>query len=216
MLSWGSFSFFDPELKASFVLRIKGGERFEEQGSISWHALQLFVCFLCTMTKINFCYHATVLAIWFSIVLQFDNSSPWIFLNIAQCTIGIGLRFFILVLSINGAVFVSYNSIILQFSCNFSLVVVNSFSLFVVFFVCFLLFVFFFHFVYLVINRFLLNILLISCSIQVSFIFNMYIQLIIAGLKTSLHLTPFCLLELILAIIKKRKKKIKYRGLSDC
>ena len=32
-------------------------------------------------------------------------------------------------------------------------------------------------------------------------------QLIIAGLKTTLHLTPFCLLELILAIIKKGKKK---------
>ena len=31
-------------------------------------------------------------------------------------------------------------------------------------------------------------------------------QLIIAGLKTTLHLTPFCLLELILAIIKKEKK----------
>ena len=30
-------------------------------------------------------------------------------------------------------------------------------------------------------------------------------QLIIAGLKTSLHLTPFCLLDLILAIIKKEK-----------
>ena len=42
----------------------------------------------------------------------------------------------------------------------------------------------------------------------VSFIFNMYMQLIIAGLKTSLHLTPFCLLELILAIIKKGKKKL--------
>ena len=40
---------------------------------------------------------------------------------------------------------------------------------------------------------------------QVSFIFNMYMQLIIAGLKTSLHLTPFCLLDLILAIIKKEK-----------
>ena len=51
---------------------------------------------------------------------------------------------------------------------------------------------------------------------QVSFIFNMYMQLIIAGLKTSLHLTPFCLLELILAIIKKGKNFIKYRGLSDC
>ena len=146
MLSWGSFSFFDPEHKASFVLRIKGGEGFEEQGSISWHALQLFVCFLCTMTKINFCYHATVLAIWFSIVWQFDNSSPWICPNIAQCTIGIGLRFFILVLSINGAVFFSYNSTILQFSCNFSLVVVNSFCLFVVFFVCFFAFCFFFFF----------------------------------------------------------------------
>ena len=43
---------------------------------------------------------------------------------------------------------------------------------------------------------------------QVSFIFNIYMQLIIAGLKTSLHLTPFCLLELILAIIKKGKKNI--------
>ena len=30
-------------------------------------------------------------------------------------------------------------------------------------------------------------------------------QLIIAGLKTSLHLIPFCLLDLILAIIKKEK-----------
>ena len=40
---------------------------------------------------------------------------------------------------------------------------------------------------------------------QVSFIFNMYMQLIIVGLKTSLQLTPFCLLELILAIIKKEK-----------
>ena len=43
---------------------------------------------------------------------------------------------------------------------------------------------------------------------QVSFIFNIYMQLIIAGLKASLHLTPFCLLELILAIIKKGKKNI--------
>ena len=34
----------------------------------------------------------------------------------------------------------------------------------------------------------------------------MYIQLITAGLKTSLHLTPFCLLDLILAIIIKEKK----------
>ena len=33
----------------------------------------------------------------------------------------------------------------------------------------------------------------------------MYIKFIIAGLKTSLHLTPFCLLDLILAIIKKKK-----------
>ena len=40
---------------------------------------------------------------------------------------------------------------------------------------------------------------------QVSFIFDMSVQLIIAGLKTSLQLTPFCLLELILAIIKKEK-----------
>ena len=33
----------------------------------------------------------------------------------------------------------------------------------------------------------------------------MYIQLIIAGLKTSLYLTPFCLLDLILTIIKDEK-----------
>ena len=52
---------------------------------------------------------------------------------------------------------------------------------------------------------------------QVDLIFNMYIQLIIAYLKTSLHLTPFCLLDLILAIIKKEKILfIKYRRLSDC
>ena len=37
------------------------------------------------------------------------------------------------------------------------------------------------------------------------FIFNLYIQLIIAGLKTSLHLTPFRFLNLILAITKKEK-----------
>ena len=42
-------------------------------------------------------------------------------------------------------------------------------------------------------------------------------KLIIADLKTSLHLTPFCLLDLILAIMKKEKVLfIKYRGLSDC
>ena len=149
MLSWGSFSYFDPEHKASFVLRIKSGEGFEEQGSISWHALQLFVCFLCTMTKINFCYHATVLAIWFSIVWQFDNSSSWTCPNIAQCTTEIGLHFFILILSISGAVFFSYNSTILQFSSNFSLVVANSVCLF-----CFACFFCFFSLCFLVTNRF--------------------------------------------------------------
>ena len=144
MHSWGSFSFVDPEHKVSFVLRMIGREGFEEQGSISWHALQL--CFLCTMTKINFCYQATVLAIWFLIVWQFDNSWQWICpnANIAQCTTGIGLRFFIIyiVLSINGAVFFSYNSTILQHLCNFSLVVVISFCFFVLFVFCFL-FIFF-------------------------------------------------------------------------
>ena len=35
-------------------------------------------------------------------------------------------------------------------------------------------------------------------------------QLIIAGLKTSLHLTPFCLLDLILAIIKRKILCIRY------
>ena len=33
----------------------------------------------------------------------------------------------------------------------------------------------------------------------------MYIQLIIASLKTILHLTPFCLLDLLLTIMKKKK-----------
>ena len=140
MLSWGSFSFFDPEHKASFVLRIKGGEGFEEQGSISWHALQLFVCFLCTMTKINFCYHATVLAIWFLIVWQFDNSSSWTCLNIAQCTIAIGLRFFILILSISGAVF-----FFVQFY-NFTIFVQFLIGRLLTLF-CFVLFCFF-HFVF--------------------------------------------------------------------
>ena len=37
-----------------------------------------------------------------------------------------------------------------------------------------------------------------------NFIFNLYIQFIIADLKTSLHLTPFCLLDLILAIINNQ------------
>ena len=40
----------------------------------------------------------------------------------------------------------------------------------------------------------------------------MYIQLIIAALKTSLHLTPFCLLDLILAIIKKEKNYLSNIG----
>ena len=43
---------------------------------------------------------------------------------------------------------------------------------------------------------------------QVSFIFNIYMQLIIAVLKTSLQLTPFCLVESILAITKKGKQFI--------
>ena len=57
-------------------------------------------------------------------------------LNIAQCTIGIRLRFYILVLSVSGAVFFFFFRTILQFSYNFSLVVANS----VCFFVCFTLF----------------------------------------------------------------------------
>ena len=72
--------------------------------------------FMYIMTKINFCYHATVQAIWFSIVWLIDNSSSRTCLNIAQCTIGIGLRFYILVLSVSGAVFFSYNfTIFVQF-----------------------------------------------------------------------------------------------------
>ena len=131
MLSWGSFSNFDPEHKASFVLRIKSWEGFEEQSSISWHALQLFACFfMYIMTRINSCYHATVLAIWFSIVWQFDNSSSWTCPNIAQCTIGIGLRLFILILSVSNAVFfrtilqfssISHWSLLTLFVCLFCL-----------------------------------------------------------------------------------------------
>ena len=174
------------------------------------------------MTKINFCYHATALAIWFSIVCNLTIPRHGLTNLSSECRTMHDLNRIALLhpyfVKQRRRLF-SYNSTILQFSCNFSLVVVNSFCLFVVFFVCFFAFCFFFffHFVYLVTNRFLLNILLISCSMQVSFIFNMYMQLIIAGLKTSLHLTPFCLLELILAIIKNGKNlSIKYRGLSDC
>ena len=110
--------------------------------------------FIYIMTKINFYYHATVLAIWFYIAWQFDNSSSWTCPNIAQCTIGIGLRFFILISSISGAVFFSYNSTILQFSHNFSLVVDNSVCLFVCLF-CFVLF--FFSLCFLVTNQFYNN-----------------------------------------------------------
>ena len=160
------------------------------------------------MTKINFCYHTTALAVWFSIVCNLTIPRHELTNLSSECRTMHDLNRIALL----HPYFVkqwrrlfSYNSTILQFSCNFSLVVVNSFCLFVVFFVCFLFVCFFFHLVFLVTNRFLLNILLISCSMQVSFIFNMYMQLIIAGLKTSLHLTPFCLLDLILAIIKKEK-----------
>ena len=54
-----------------------------------------------------------------------NNSLPWTCLNIPQCTIGIGLRFYILVWSVSGAVFFffAYNFTILQFSYNFSLFV---------------------------------------------------------------------------------------------
>ena len=51
-----------------------------------------------------------------------------------------------------------------------------------------------------------------TCSESVrtinNFIFNLYIQLIIAGL----HLTPFCLLDLIFAIIKKENFMYKISG----
>ena len=43
----------------------------------------------------------------------------------------------------------------------------------------------------------------------------MHVQLIIAGLETSLHLTPFCLLQLILAIIKKKKFYVLNTGVSQ-
>ena len=57
------------------------------------------------MNKINFCYHATVQAIWFSIVWQIDNSLSRTCLNIAQWAIGIWLHFYIFVWSVSDAVF---------------------------------------------------------------------------------------------------------------
>ena len=125
--------------------------------SFSFITCSATVCvfFMYIMTKIIFCYHATVLAIWFLIVWQFDNSSSWTCLNIAQCTIAIGLRFFILILSISGAVFSSYNYTILQFSYNFWLVVANSVCLLVLFYLfIFLVFCFFVSLCILVTNRF--------------------------------------------------------------
>ena len=47
------------------------------------------------MTKINFCYHATVQTIWFSVVWLIDNSLSRTCLYITQCTIVIWLRFYI-------------------------------------------------------------------------------------------------------------------------
>ena len=71
-----------------------------------------------------------------------NNSLPWTCLNIAQCTIGIGLRFYILVWSVSGAVFFFLRTI-LQFY-NFhtiSLCSLEAMFFFVfVFFVCFTLF----------------------------------------------------------------------------
>ena len=125
--------------------------------SFSFITCSATVCvfFMYIMTKIIFCYHAMVLAIWFLIVWQFDNSSSWTCLNIAQCTIAIGLRFFILILSISGAVFFSYNYTILQFSYNFWLVVANSVCLLVLFYLfIFLVFCFFVSLCILVTNRF--------------------------------------------------------------
>ena len=130
MLFQGSFSYFDPEYKASFVLKIKGEGQGRVEGlrnKVQFHDMLcncMFVMYI--MTKINFCYHAAVLVIWFSIEWQFDNSSSWTCQNIAKCMIEIRLRFFILVLSISGPVFFLYNSAILQFLYNFSLAVANS------------------------------------------------------------------------------------------
>ena len=98
-----------------FVLRIKGGEGLEEQGS--------YVFFMYIMTKVNFCYHATVQAIWFWIVWQIDNSLSRTCLNIAPCTIGTGLRFYILVWSVSGAVsfFVQFYNLQFYNFCTISL-----------------------------------------------------------------------------------------------
>ena len=116
--------------------------------------------------------------------------------------------------------FLSYNLTILQFLYNFSLVFANS--------VCF---VFFVCFIFFSDQSILSEILLISYSMHVlqnpqqpmpmfwvtcnefvrkinNFIFNIHMQLIIAGLKTSLYLSPFCLLDLILAIMKKEKSYV--------
>ena len=148
ILSWGSFSYFDPEHKANFVLKIKGGGGEEGRGGrvrgtrfyFMTCSATVCMCVMYIMTKINFCYHATVVVIRFSIEWQIGNSSSWTCRNIAQCMIGIRLRFFILVLSISGPVFFSYNSTILQFLYNFSLAVANSVLFYFVFCFFFTLF----------------------------------------------------------------------------
>ena len=49
-----------------------------------------------------------------------------------------------------------------------------------------------------------------------NFIFDIYIQLIITGLKKSLHLSPFCLLDLILAIRRRKKGKSYVLNIRVC
>ena len=60
--------------------------------------------FMYIMTKISLCYHAMAQALWFSILWQIDNFLSRTCLSIAQRTIGIGLRFYILVWSVSIAV----------------------------------------------------------------------------------------------------------------
>ena len=81
------------------------------------------------MTKINFCYHVMVQAIWFLIVRQIDNSLSRTCLNITQCTIGIDCASTSLFGQSVALSFFFFFCAILHFSYNFSLVVANCFFL---------------------------------------------------------------------------------------
>ena len=140
-LSWDSVSYFDPEHKASFVLRIKSGKGFEEQGSIWWHALQLFVCFLLRNDQDQFLLPRNGFS---DLILDFVAIWPFLVMNLPEyCTMHDWNRIALLHPNFVNQWRRLFFRTILQFSYNFSLVVANSVCLFVL--SCFVVF---FHFVF--------------------------------------------------------------------